>query len=93
MSAPILELSGVGKTFVSGAERLRVLDGVDLAVRAGETLAVTGPSGSGKSTLLGVMAGLERPDSGVLRRDAWRTRVERVTGAVLVAFGAKVLAS
>jgi putative ABC transport system ATP-binding protein len=69
MSAPILELSGLGKDFVSGAERLRVLDGVELTVRAGETLAVTGPSGSGKSTLLGVMAGLERPSAGRVRRD------------------------
>src|SRR5690349_21825124 len=66
---PILELQGVGKTFVSGAERLRVLESVDLMVKAGETLAVTGPAGSGKSTLLGLMAGLERADAGVVRRD------------------------
>jgi len=69
MSAPILELSGIAKDFVSGAESLRVLDGVDLIVRPGETLAVTGPSGSGKSTLLGIMAGLERSSSGTVRRD------------------------
>jgi putative ABC transport system ATP-binding protein len=68
MSA-VLELSGVGKDFVSGGERLRVLESVDLTVRAGETLAVTGPSGSGKSTLLGIMAGLERPSAGTVRRD------------------------
>ena len=66
---PILELSGVSKDFISGAERLRVLESVDLTVRPGETLAVTGPSGSGKSTLLGIMAGLERPSAGTLRRD------------------------
>ncbi|MBI2788873.1 MAG: ABC transporter ATP-binding protein [Elusimicrobia bacterium] len=69
MSAPILELSGIAKDFVSGGESLRVLDGVELAVRTGETLAVTGPSGSGKSTLLGIMAGLERPSLGTVRRD------------------------
>lgn len=69
MSAPILELTGVAKTFAAGAESLRVLDGVDLSIRAGETIAVTGPSGSGKSTLLGIMAGLERPSSGTVRRD------------------------
>lgn len=69
MSAPILELAGVAKTFAAGDESLRVLDGVDLTVRAGETLAVTGPSGSGKSTLLGIMAGLERPSAGRVRRD------------------------
>jgi putative ABC transport system ATP-binding protein len=69
MSAPLLELSDVGKEFPSGRETLRVLSGVDLSVRPGETLAITGPSGSGKSTLLGILAGLERPSFGVVRRD------------------------
>ncbi|MDP3542809.1 MAG: ABC transporter ATP-binding protein [Elusimicrobiota bacterium] len=69
MSAPILELSGISKDFASGGESLRVLDGVELSIRPGETLAVTGPSGSGKSTLLGIMAGLERPSLGLVRRD------------------------
>jgi putative ABC transport system ATP-binding protein len=69
MSAAILELSGIAKDFVSGGESLRVLDGVGLAVHPGETIAVMGPSGSGKSTLLGIMAGLERPSSGIVRRD------------------------
>jgi putative ABC transport system ATP-binding protein len=69
MSVPLLELKGVSKEFPSGAETLRVLSGVDLAVAAGETLAITGPSGSGKSTLLGILAGLERPTAGAIRRD------------------------
>jgi len=69
MSAPILELTGITKDFASGGESLRVLDGVTLTVSPGETLAVTGPSGSGKSTLLGIMAGLERPSAGAVRRD------------------------
>ena len=69
MSGLLLELAGVGKEFPSGSELLRVLSGVDLAVSPGETLAITGPSGSGKSTLLGILAGLERPTSGVARRD------------------------
>jgi len=64
VSAPLLELKGVCKEFVTAAETLHVLRGVDLKVRPGETLAVTGPSGSGKSTLLAIIAGLERPDSG-----------------------------
>jgi ABC-type Fe3+/spermidine/putrescine transport system ATPase subunit len=42
---------------------------VSLTVRGGEWLAVLGPSGSGKTTLLRILAGLERPDSGAVRRD------------------------
>jgi putative ABC transport system ATP-binding protein len=68
MSA-LLKLAGVSKEFPSGAETLRVLLGVDLTVTAGETLAIMGPSGSGKSTLLGILAGLERPTTGIVKRD------------------------
>ena len=69
MNKPLLELTGVSKEFSSGAETLRVLSGLDLIVAPGETVAITGPSGSGKSTLLSILAGLERPTSGAVRRD------------------------
>ena len=69
MSGSLLELTAVTKDFPSGAENLRVLAGVDLAVKPGESLAISGPSGSGKSTLLAVLAGLERPTSGGVKRD------------------------
>jgi putative ABC transport system ATP-binding protein len=59
-----LECRGVSRRFQSGTELLTVLDGVDLAVAQGESLAIVGPSGSGKSTLLGLMAGLDRPSAG-----------------------------
>ena len=59
-----VEVSGV----TAGYGDVIALDGVDLAVRAGELVAVVGPNGGGKSTLLKLIAGLLRPRSGVVRR-------------------------
>jgi lipoprotein-releasing system ATP-binding protein len=65
---PVIVATALHKRFVesSGEEPLdvQVLRGVDLAVAAGETLAVVGASGSGKSTLLHLLGGLEAPSSG-----------------------------
>jgi ribose transport system ATP-binding protein len=58
----VLRLSGIGKRY--GATL--ALDGVDLAVRAGEVHAVLGENGAGKSTLMGVLAGAVRPDRGAM---------------------------
>jgi putative ABC transport system ATP-binding protein len=61
----MIRLSGITKDFPSpSGERLRVLEGVDLELAEGGSLAIQGPSGSGKSTLLGILAGLEQPTSG-----------------------------
>jgi putative ABC transport system ATP-binding protein len=60
----MIELRGVSKTVISGGRPLTILDSLDLAVPAGQFLAVTGPSGSGKSTLLGLIAGLDSPTTG-----------------------------
>jgi putative ABC transport system ATP-binding protein len=62
--APVLEMRGVTKSFATTAGRVDVLRGVDLAVRRGDFVAITGPSGSGKSTLLNLAALLDRPTSG-----------------------------
>ena len=66
-SSAALSLKDLCKGFDSGGERIEVLQGLSLQVRAGECVAVTGPSGSGKTTLLHVAAGLERPDAGEVR--------------------------
>jgi lipoprotein-releasing system ATP-binding protein len=70
MSPPALELVGVRRVFRQGGVDLTVLDGIDLALQAGELVALVGPSGAGKSTLLHVAGLLERPTGGEVRIDA-----------------------
>ena len=65
-SAPVIELRGVVKEY-DGTPPLRVLHGIDLAIGAGELLAVVGASGSGKSTMLAIMGTLDDPTSGTVR--------------------------
>ena len=62
-----LQLKQVSRTYHDGSEDVHVLDGVDLALAPGEKLAVTGASGSGKSTLLHIAAGMDLPESGIVR--------------------------
>jgi ABC-type nitrate/sulfonate/bicarbonate transport system ATPase subunit len=64
-----LVVDRVAKRFGSGAEAVQALLPVDLAVGAGEFLAIVGPSGCGKSTLLNIVAGFEHPTSGQARLD------------------------
>jgi putative ABC transport system ATP-binding protein len=64
MTAPVLLLSGVTREHQQGETTVHALRGVDLAVSAGELVAVMGPSGSGKSTLLHIAGGLDTPTAG-----------------------------
>ncbi|RBW57356.1 ABC transporter [Phaeobacter gallaeciensis] len=87
MSEPTLTLSGITKTYNQGTPgEVRVLQGVDLTVNAGEVVALVAPSGAGKSTLLHIAGLLDTPDAGAVQMlgqdmtgkgDRTRTNVRR----------------
>lgn len=66
-TAPAIELQDVHLSLGRAAARVHILKGVSLSLTSGEATGLVGPSGSGKSTLLMTMAGLERPDSGIVK--------------------------
>jgi ABC-type lipoprotein export system ATPase subunit len=61
---PLLECRGLHKHYRLRDRSIRVLEGVELSVRRGEVVVITGRTGAGKSTLLGLLGGLDRPSSG-----------------------------
>ena len=77
----VLRARGLRKEYGRDAGLVRAVDGVDLDVAAGETLAVMGPSGCGKSTLLQLLGGLDRPSAG----EIWLAgqRVDQLTERAL----------
>ena len=61
---PLIQLHAVSKEYRTGRGPLAALLPTDLAIAAGETIAIVGPSGSGKSTILNLIAGIDRPSGG-----------------------------
>jgi putative ABC transport system ATP-binding protein len=68
----LLQADSLYRFYHAGDDETLALQGVSLAVLAGEIVAVTGPSGSGKSTLLACLAGLDEPDGGMVTLDGER---------------------
>jgi putative ABC transport system ATP-binding protein len=64
VTTSILSCQSLTKTYRSGGRELTVLKNITFDVEPGAFVALVGPSGSGKSTLLGLLAGLDRPESG-----------------------------
>jgi lipoprotein-releasing system ATP-binding protein len=83
---PVLFLQGIDRSYHQGDATLEILRGAELAVWAGQSIALVGPSGAGKSTLLQIAGLLEQPDAGEVfidtratsrLTDAERTRLRR----------------
>jgi putative ABC transport system ATP-binding protein len=65
-SEVLIAAQNISKTVRTGTDVLTILDDITLTIHKGERIAIIGASGSGKTTLLGLMAGLDRPDTGSL---------------------------
>ena len=66
MKVPLLQVQGLGKSYLDGSAAVAVLNDIHFTLEVGSSLAITGPSGSGKSTLLNILAGLLEADAGVV---------------------------
>lgn len=64
----MLEFENVSKSFWTGSQRKVILDRVSFRVELGTSLGILAPNGTGKTTLINMMAGLEKPDEGEIRR-------------------------
>ncbi|HKQ62496.1 MAG TPA: ABC transporter ATP-binding protein [Candidatus Polarisedimenticolaceae bacterium] len=83
----LVRVRDLHKEFHRGAERIDVLQGVNLEIPRGDFLALMGPSGSGKTTLLNMLGGLDRPTQGSI--EVAGEAVERLSGSQLARWRAR----
>ncbi len=67
IATPLVEIRHLVKSYTRGDQAVPVLKDISLDIGAGDFVSLMGPSGSGKSTLLNLIAGIDKPDSGLLR--------------------------
>ncbi len=82
-STAVVEINGLEKSYGEGPGRIRVIRGIDLTVKKGEVVAVTGPSGTGKSTLLNLIGCLDNFEQGCIKlvqRDVSLLSVDELSG-------------
>ena len=91
MSAALVQLKGVTKTYTRGKQKVEVLKALDLDVAQGDFLALMGPSGSGKTTLLNLIGGLDQPTGGEVRVDG--ARIDQLGSSALAAWRARHVGS
>ena len=86
MSAPLVEIRELTKTYERGKQRIEVLHGINLDIPDGDFVSLMGPSGSGKTTLLNLIGGIDTPTSGLLTIDG--QRIDLLDGDALAAWRA-----
>jgi lipoprotein-releasing system ATP-binding protein len=67
LQTPFIVAEGIGKTYESGHNRVRVFENLSIGIAEGEMVAIVGPSGAGKSTLLHLLGGLDKPSKGSVK--------------------------
>ncbi|MDF1661789.1 MAG: ATP-binding cassette domain-containing protein, partial [Planctomycetota bacterium] len=65
----LIRIRGLNRHYSLGGQDIRAVDGIDLDIHEGESVALLGPSGSGKSTLMHLLGALDTPSSGSIEVD------------------------